>query len=98
MGHRRLAVAPKGHNLGYVQIVIAQGDIDFIQQNKLNGGGGEGQCLALGQPACAVATSRAILGFPDKPCADRKELAEIGEISLDQPSLTYIPRVLNKLD
>lgn len=59
-------------------------------------GGGEGQCL--GQPACAAATSRAILGFPDKPLADRIELAEIGEIPLYQPSLTYIPRVLNKLD
>jgi len=55
-------------------------------------------CLAFSHPASGGDIARAILGFPGKAFAHGVELAEVAEMTGQEPSLAGIPCPLDELD
>ena len=90
---RRLA----GHDLGDVQIVIAQRDVDFVQQHHADLGVADQFFGLVPAGTGGGDVARLVLGFPGKALAHGVKLAQPAEMRGQQAAFAGVPCALDEL-
>ena len=97
MRHLGFFLRQEPHDLGQIEVVITQRDVDLVQQHHPNRGIAD-QLFRLLPPFLRhLDIAGLVLGFPGEALAHRVKLAQIAEIALQQPPLAGIPGPLDEL-
>ena len=97
MGHLGLFVDQELHDLVDVDIIIANGDVDLVQQDHLVRRVADQLFRLLPSGLCHLDVARAVLCFPREALTHRVELADIAELGVDQITLAAIHATLDEL-
>src|ERR1700709_1137395 len=87
VGERRLFFPQERDDLSDIEIVVAQRDVDFVEQHELNIRVPDQFLGFLPARPGGSNVARLVLGLPGKTLAHGVELAKIGKMTLDQAAL-----------
>src|SRR5262245_42556697 len=97
MRQRRLGVLKEIDDLGDVEIIIAQCDVDLVEHDHAQGLVRDQLLGLLPAGAGRSDVARAVLRFPGKAFAHRMELAELAKMPGQEPPFAGVPRALDEL-